>query len=40
MPLSEQPFEAGWLFTPRADRYGQIPVRTDRYSMPVRLTST
>lgn len=27
----------GRLFTPRFDRYGQIPVRTNRYSVPIRL---
>ncbi|MCZ7434741.1 Mu transposase domain-containing protein [Streptomyces sp. WMMC1477] len=37
MPLPEQPFETGRLFTPRVDRYGQIPVRTNRYSVPIRL---
>ncbi len=30
-------FETGRLFTPRVDRYGQIPVRTNRYSVPIRL---
>nr|BFD87122.1 hypothetical protein StreXyl84_65230 [Streptomyces sp. Xyl84] len=28
MPLPEEPFETDRLFTPRVDRYGQIPVRT------------
>lgn len=37
MPLPEKPFETGRLFTPRVDRYGQIPVRTNRYSVPIRL---
>ncbi|MEV5086212.1 hypothetical protein AB0K74_48745 [Streptomyces sp. NPDC056159] len=37
MPLPEVPFETGRLFTPRVDRYGQIPVRTNRYSVPIRL---
>ncbi|MEV8410523.1 IS21 family transposase, partial [Streptomyces niveus] len=37
MPLPEEPFEMGRLFTPRVDRYGQIPVRTNRYSVPIRL---
>ena len=37
MPLPEEPFETGRLFTPRVDRYSQIPVRTNRYSVPVRL---
>ncbi|MFJ4950760.1 Mu transposase domain-containing protein [Streptomyces sp. NPDC088760] len=37
MPLPEEPFETGRVLTPRVDRYGQIPVRTNRYSVPVRL---
>ncbi|MFI8193889.1 Mu transposase domain-containing protein [Streptomyces sp. NPDC085946] len=37
MPLPEEPFETGLLFTPRVDRYGQIPVRTNRYSVSIRL---
>ncbi|MGW8701450.1 IS21 family transposase [Streptomyces eurythermus] len=37
MPLPDEPFETGRLFTPRVDRYGQIPVRTNRYSVPIRL---
>ncbi|MFI9780582.1 Mu transposase domain-containing protein [Streptomyces sp. NPDC051956] len=37
MPLPEEPFETGRLFTPRVDRYSQIAVRTNRYSVPVRL---
>jgi hypothetical protein len=37
MPLPEEPFETGRLCTPRVDRYGQIPVRTNRYSVPIRL---
>ncbi|MGW2026689.1 Mu transposase domain-containing protein [Streptomyces decoyicus] len=36
-PLPEEPFETGRLFTPRVDRYGQIPVRTNHYSVPIRL---
>ncbi|MCB5910413.1 Mu transposase domain-containing protein [Streptomyces pinistramenti] len=36
-PLPEEPFETGGLFTPRVDRCGQIPVRTIRYSVPIRL---
>ncbi|MET8968601.1 hypothetical protein ACFCZV_00070 [Streptomyces hydrogenans] len=36
-PLPVEPFETGRLFTPRVDRYGQIPVRTNRYSVPIRL---
>ncbi|WP_242440668.1 Mu transposase domain-containing protein [Streptomyces sp. CB02923] len=35
--LPDEPFETGWLFTPRVDRYSQICVRTNRYSVPVRL---
>ncbi|WP_329417074.1 Mu transposase domain-containing protein [Streptomyces sp. NBC_01268] len=37
MPLPEESFETGRLFTPRVDRYSQIAVRTNRYSVPVRL---
>ncbi|MGA4980332.1 IS21 family transposase [Streptomyces cinereoruber] len=37
MPLPEEPFETGRVFTPRVDRYSQITVRTNRYSVPVRL---
>ncbi|MEU6889998.1 hypothetical protein ABZ918_33400 [Streptomyces viridosporus] len=37
LPLPEEPFETRRLFTPRVDRYGQIPVRTNRYSVPIRL---
>ncbi len=37
MPLPEEPFETGRLFTPRVDRYGQVSVRTNRYSVPIRL---
>ncbi|MFF4243094.1 ATP-binding protein [Streptomyces sp. NPDC001822] len=37
LPLPEEPVETGRLFTPRVDRYGQIPVRTNRYSVSVRL---
>lgn len=36
-PLPDEPFETGRLFTPRVDRYSQICVRTNRYSVPVRL---
>ncbi|WP_016828221.1 Mu transposase domain-containing protein [Streptomyces viridosporus] len=36
MPLPEEPFETVRLFTPRVDRYDQIPVRTNRYSVPIR----
>ncbi|WP_435283015.1 IS21 family transposase [Streptomyces koelreuteriae] len=38
-PLPEEPFETGRWFTPRVDRYSQITVRTNRYSVPVRLIS-
>ncbi|MGW1887122.1 Mu transposase domain-containing protein [Streptomyces sp. NPDC001970] len=37
MPLPEESFETGRLFSPRVDRYSQIAVRTNRYSVPVRL---
>ncbi|MEU3862527.1 hypothetical protein AB0F03_35250 [Streptomyces sp. NPDC028722] len=37
MPLPAEPFETGRLLTPRVDRYSQIAVRTNRYSVPVRL---
>jgi hypothetical protein len=33
-PLSTEPFETGRLFTPCVDRYSQITVRTNRYSVP------
>ena len=33
----DEPFETGRWFTPRVDRYGQVTVRTNRYSVPVRL---
>lgn len=36
-PLPEEPFETGRLSTPRVDRYSQICVRMNRYSVPVRL---
>ncbi|MFE3200164.1 IS21 family transposase [Embleya sp. NPDC059237] len=36
-PLPDEPFETGRLFTPRVDRDSQISVRTNRYSVPVRL---
>nr|WP_207386274.1 hypothetical protein [Protofrankia symbiont of Coriaria ruscifolia] len=36
-PLPEEPFEIGRWFTPRVDRYSQITVRTNRYSVPVGL---
>ncbi|WP_274919668.1 IS21 family transposase [Streptomyces sp. WZ-12] len=37
LPLPQEPFETGRVFTPRVDRYSQITVRTNRYSVPVRL---
>jgi transposase len=37
MPLPQEPFETGRVFTPRVDRYSQITVRTNRYSVAVRL---
>ncbi|MFH9757280.1 IS21 family transposase [Streptomyces griseus] len=37
VPLPEEPFETGRLSTPRVDRYSQICVRMNRYSVPVRL---
>jgi transposase len=37
MPLPEEPFETGRVFTLRVDRYSQITVRTNRYSVPIRL---
>ncbi|WP_425597516.1 IS21 family transposase [Streptomyces tendae] len=37
MPLPEEPFETGRVFAPRVDRYSQIAIRTNRYSVPVRL---
>jgi hypothetical protein len=36
-PLPAEPFETGRWFTPRVDRYSQITIRTNRYSVPVRL---
>ncbi|MFJ3794369.1 Mu transposase domain-containing protein [Kitasatospora sp. NPDC090091] len=35
--MPDEPFETGRLYTPRVDRYSQIAVRTNRYSVPVRL---
>jgi hypothetical protein len=37
MPLPQEPFETGRLFTPRVDRYSQIALRTNRYSVPTGL---
>jgi transposase len=36
-PLPDEPFETGRWFTSRVDRYSQVTVRTNRYSVPVRL---
>lgn len=36
-PLPAEPFETRRVFTPRVDRYGQVMVRMNRYSVPVRL---
>jgi hypothetical protein len=36
-PLPVEPFETGRWFTPRVDRYAQVTVRTNRYSVPARL---
>jgi hypothetical protein len=37
LPLPDEPFETGRVPPPRGDRYSQITVRTNRYSVPVRL---
>jgi transposase len=36
-PLPQDAFETGRLLTPRVDRYAQVTVRMNRYSVPVRL---
>ena len=36
-PLPDEPFETGRWFTPRVDRYAQVTIRTNRYSVPVRM---
>jgi len=36
-PLPEESFETGRWFTPRVDRFSQVTVRTNRYSVPARL---
>ena len=36
-PLPDEPFETGTWLGPRVDRYSQVAVRTNRYSVPVRL---
>ena len=37
IPLPGESFETGLLLTPRVDRYGQVTVRSNRYSVPVQL---
>ncbi|WP_425567059.1 Mu transposase domain-containing protein, partial [Sphaerisporangium flaviroseum] len=36
-PLPVEPFEIGRLLTPRVNLHGQVSVRTNRYSVPIRL---
>ncbi|MGC5629277.1 IS21 family transposase [Georgenia sp. Z1344] len=36
-PLPVEPFETGLWLTPRVDRYAQVTVRSNRYSVPSRL---
>ncbi len=36
-PLPDEPFETGRMFKPQVDRHSQIPVRTNRCSVPIRL---
>jgi transposase len=36
-PLPADPFETGRMFTPRVDRYSQVTVRMNHYSVPVRM---
>jgi transposase len=36
-PLPEEPFETGLWLNPRVDRFAQVMVRNNRYSVPVRL---
>jgi hypothetical protein len=36
-PLPAEPFETGLQLSARVDRYGQVTVRTNRYSVPTRL---
>ena len=36
-PLPAEPFETGLWLTPRIDRFAQVMVRNNRYSVPVRL---
>ncbi|MEV7039129.1 hypothetical protein [Amycolatopsis sp. NPDC051061] len=35
--LPTEPFETGRLFTPRMDRFSQVTVRQNQYSVPIRL---
>lgn len=35
--MPDEPFETGRLFSLRVDRYAQVSVRTNRYSVPVGL---
>jgi transposase len=37
VPLPDEPFETGLLLTPRVDRYSQVTVRMNKYSVPARL---
>lgn len=37
VPLPEEDFETGLVSSLRVDRYGQVSVRTNHYSVPVRL---
>lgn len=36
-PVPVEPFESGLWLTPRVDRYAQVTVRSNRYSVPARL---
>ena len=36
-PLPDEPFETGLWLSPRVDRFAQVTVRSNRYSVPVRL---
>ncbi|GAA2145745.1 Mu transposase domain-containing protein [Actinomadura napierensis] len=36
-PVPDEPFETGVVLSPRVDRFSQIGVRTNHYSVPVRL---
>jgi transposase len=36
-PLPDEPFETGRWFTPAVDRFAQVTVRTNRYSVPAKL---